>query len=87
MLNQYFVQENRNCGDYLFVSDIHGFNQNLAIELEEIAENFPPKIVFFMGDIVGTELLDNLQRLFYEVFNKMKTLSHASNNEIHIAVG
>lgn len=86
MSDQYFVQEKRNFGKYLFVSDIHGYNQNLAIELEEIAQDNPPRIVFFTGDLVGTDLLDNLQKLFYEVFNKMKTLKNASNQEIHRAV-
>ncbi len=62
--------------DYLFVSDIHGEDLNLAEKLFKIAEGSElPKIVFFLGDVVGTKLLDQLQKLFYNrVYNHMKAL-------------
>lgn len=73
---------------YLFVSDIHGYDEKLAEQLLAIATNEKtPKIVFFIGDIVGTTLLDGLQKKFYNVFNQMKTLQDASDEEIEKKVG
>lgn len=70
---RYFTDPKKT-GKYLFVSDIHGSCESLVKQLKEIAKNNPPEIVFFLGDIVGTELLDDLQKKFYNVFNSMKTL-------------
>lgn len=51
---------------YLFVSDIHGYNKTLATELLEIADSDNlPEIVFFLGDIIGNDYLDQLQPMFY----------------------
>lgn len=74
--------------DYLFVADIHGWNDELTEKLSKIADgNELPKIVFFLGDIVGTKLLDQFQKLFYnQVYNPMKALlknnPFPSNEEI-----
>lgn len=60
---------------YLFVSDLHGYNQKLDDTLYEIGQRSRPEIVFFIGDIVGTDLLDQLQKLFYNgIFNPIKKL-------------
>lgn len=69
--------------DYLIVSDIHGRDAKLEAELSVIAQNkqSKPKIVFFIGDIVGTPLLDQLQKLFYNgVYNHMKKLLEVNSN-------
>jgi len=69
--------------DFLFVSDIHGRNAKLEAELLLIAQNKQPKpkIVTFTGDIVGTDLLDQLQKLFYNgVYNNIKKLLAANPN-------
>ena len=51
---------------YLFVSDIHGRDTKLEEDLTKIAlGDEVPKIVFFLGDILGTKSLDQLQKLFY----------------------
>lgn len=63
--------------DYFFVSDIHGRNLKLEIELKKIAQDkeSKPKIIFFLGDIVGTEKLDKLQKLFYNgIVNHVRKL-------------
>lgn len=61
---------------YLFVSDIHGIHHELYAQLSAIADgNDLPKKVFFLGDVSGTDLLDQLQKLFYNrVYNHMKAL-------------
>ncbi|MFA6185418.1 MAG: metallophosphoesterase [Candidatus Shapirobacteria bacterium] len=65
---------------YLFVSDIHGRNTKLEAELSQIAKENPPEIVFFLGDTVGTELLDQLQKLFYNsIYNHIKKLMTTNN--------
>jgi Icc-related predicted phosphoesterase len=67
--------------NYLFVSDIHGFDQELGDQLNEIAEKSAPEIVFFIGDIVGTDYLDRLQKMFYNgVFNPTKSLLSKNPN-------
>lgn len=73
--------------NYLFVSDIHGRDLKLEEELSKIAKNNSPEIVFFVGDIVGTKSLDELQKLFYNnIFNPVKKLlkekPDATNEEI-----
>lgn len=72
---EYFTVPPTTKNKYLFVSDIHGYNDNLFNTLDIIAENYTPEIVFFLGDIVGTDLLAQLQRLFYnDIVNPMKEL-------------
>ncbi|MDD3003181.1 MAG: hypothetical protein PHS06_04930 [Candidatus Shapirobacteria bacterium] len=69
--------------DFLFVSDIHGRNAKMEVELSLIAQNkqSKPKIVVFTGDIVGTFLLDQLQKLFYNgVYNHIKKLLSTNPN-------
>jgi Icc-related predicted phosphoesterase len=73
--------------NYLFVSDIHGRDQKLEKELLEISSTNPPKIVFFLGDVVGTESLNKLQKLFYNsVVNPAKKIlkkdPNATDSEI-----
>lgn len=74
----YFDAKTENSGNYLFVSDLHGFDPNLVEQLKQIAKKHPPKIVFFLGDIVGTKLLDGLQKRFYDVLNRIKASTNAS---------
>lgn len=63
------------CDRYLVVSDIHGRDEKLELRLSIIAKNNPPKIAFFLGDVIGTYLLDQLQKLFYNgVYNHIKKL-------------
>ena len=58
---------------YLFISDIHGQDQRMEEELSRIAQTETPSIVFFLGDLIGTEGLDKLQKLFYNgVYNAVK---------------
>lgn len=84
----YFNVKTENSGRYLFVSDVHGFDKNLIEQLKQIAKKNPPKIVFFLGDIIGTKLLDDLQNKFYAIFNRMKSLpQNASHKEIQSKVG
>lgn len=67
--------------NYLFVSDIHGRDLALEAKLLKTAEKENPKGVFFLGDIVGTDLLDQLQKLFYNgVYNHMKKLLKINPN-------
>ena len=67
--------------DYLFVSDIHGRSPELEASLLEIVQNKNPKIVFFVGDVVGTDLLNKLQKLFYNgVYNHIKKLLQINPN-------
>jgi len=62
--------------NYLFVGDIHGRDPKLEEELIKIAAGSDvPKILFFLSDIVGTEKLDKLQKLFYNgVVNHVRKL-------------
>jgi len=72
---EYFTVPTTTNSKYLFVSDIHGYNENLFNTLDIIAENYTPEIVFFLGDIVGTDLLAQLQRIFYnDIVNPLKEL-------------
>lgn len=65
MDTKYFTSPQLYYGQYLFVSDLHGSFDQLAI-LSDIAHNRTPKIVFFLGDIIGTKSLRKLQELFYD---------------------
>jgi Icc-related predicted phosphoesterase len=78
-VDSYFTKSNPyNLGD-LFISDIHGRSKKLERELSLIARTGPPKMVFFLGDIVGTDKLAELQKLFYNrVFNHIKNTDLAS---------
>lgn len=69
--------------NYLFVSDIHGRDTNLETDLINIANsNSVPKIVFFLGDIIGTTKLDQLQKLFYNgVVNYAKQILPETSDE------
>jgi Icc-related predicted phosphoesterase len=73
--------------EYLFISDIHGRDPSLEKQVCQIAKENPPKIVFFLGDIVGTNSLDKLHKLFYNgVYNAAKKLlnekPNTSDNEL-----
>ena len=66
----------------LIISDIHGKDERLAKKLLSLAESeTQPNMVVFMGDIVGTESLDKLQKLFYNgIFNPTKKLQKENPN-------
>ena len=68
--------------NYLFISDIHGYDQSLFEKLQTIAKSESvPQIVFFLGDIVGTESLDKLQKAYYNgVVNHVKKLLKENPN-------
>lgn len=78
--------------NHLFISDIHGRDPNLENQLNQIIESGKnnqqdrPEIVFFLGDIVGTDSLAKLQKLFYDVYNPAKKLlqdnPQATDNQI-----
>lgn len=75
---------------YLFVSDIHGRYPELEEKLLAAATNGNHEIVFFLGDIVGTESLDKLQKLFYNsIVNPAKSIlrenSQISDQELLFA--
>jgi Icc-related predicted phosphoesterase len=71
-----FTLHKQASGKILFVSDIHGRQDKLEQELIAIAESAnPPETVVFLGDIVGTKPLEQLQKLFYNgVYNHIKKL-------------
>lgn len=63
--------------EILVVSDLHGKTPG---ELESISKTFPGPVVF-LGDIVGTSHLEELQRLFYNgVYNPIKKLLQDNPN-------
>lgn len=71
---KYFTSPQMDQGRYLFVSDLHGSNKQFGL-LSDIAAKRPPKIVFFLGDVIGTQSLADLQKLFYNgVVNPTKKL-------------
>lgn len=74
-MSPYFSDINNSNYEYLFISDIHGRSKKLEEELLLIARETNPNIVFFLGDIVGTDKLAKLQQLFYNrVFNHIKNI-------------
>lgn len=61
--------------NYLVVSDLHGM---VPENLESLSQTFKGPVVF-LGDIVGTTYLDQLQKLFYNgVYNPVKKLLAAN---------
>lgn len=78
----FFTSKEAESRKYLFVSDIHGYDPVFFEALTNVlSKGKAPEIVFFLGDIVGTVLLDQLQKLFYnQVVNPMKTIFKATAN-------
>ena len=52
----------------VYVSDIHGGDQDLYARLAEMAKD-APEIAIFEGDVIGTKSFEDLQRLFYNYLN------------------
>lgn len=77
---QYFATPPKYDGKYLFVSDLHG-SENLFPKLMDIATKKTPKIVFFLGNTIGTEALKKVREMFFEyVTNPAKECLKANPN-------
>lgn len=80
------VNKNKNIGGCiimknLFVSDIHGYDENLTNQLMEIIKSDLPDKVICLGDINGSPELDAMQPIFYnKVVNYMKALLKINPN-------
>lgn len=67
----------------LIVPDLHG---KIPSDLECMSLNFDGPVVF-LGDIVGTDLLDQLQKLFYNgVYNHIKKLLKSNPNSSYLEI-
>lgn len=63
--------------EILVVSDLHGM---VPENLESLSQTLKGPVVF-LGDVVGTTLLDQLQKLFYNgVYNHLKKLLNVNSN-------
>lgn len=74
---QYFTASKTDDNRYLFVSDLHGSTKQFP-EIADAAQT--SEIVFLLGDVIGTQSLADLQKLFYNsVVNPAKKLLLGSN--------
>lgn len=73
--------------EFLFVSDIHGRSKELENQLNEIiSQKQIPKIVFFLGDIVGSDIFGNPEWLFYEIVNPIDKILEKNPNITDIEI-